>query len=159
MKGGLYGCKRGALVGTTECADEKVRQYIFPYNDDHLQQISRWVEEAAPEEFPKGIRGVRAAKKFHRFRHTFCTEVVKDVGATAEGLKVAQGLMRHKHLGTTDRYSKGAVGEGVSREALRMVRKAREARQQAREQQQEAQYFQAISLSGKSNSLKRKTAK
>lgn len=139
----MYGCDRGALVGDKPCKDKEVRKYIFPYREEHMNQIGRWMKEAAPEEFPKGVRGVRAHKAFHRLRHTFCTSVVRELADTESGRRVAQGLMRHKSIITTDRYSRGALGEGMNREALAAVAQGF----QQRAQQREAELLQRLNSS------------
>ncbi|WP_232293413.1 tyrosine-type recombinase/integrase [Stigmatella aurantiaca] len=138
----MLGAVRSGLAGRRPCRDGAVRSYVFPYFMAHVLIIGRRLGLTAPEEFPEGIRGLRAPKRFHRLRHTFGTETVNTVG-----VEVAKGLLRHKFINTTVLYADAVRGRVLDKDALKKVR--REA--QARQAQAVEEASGAISLSGKAN--------
>jgi integrase len=94
----LLGCASGALVGTRPCADGVVRQYVFPYRDDHTLALLKKLREVAPEEFP-------AYQGFHRFRRHFGNVVVRHFG-----VEDGQNFLRHKFVSSTQLYARQVLG-------------------------------------------------
>jgi integrase len=114
----------GSLVGIRPCSDGATRKYIIPYFTIHVTAVARLMGEAVPHEFPSGIRGIRAPKRFHRLRHTFGTETV-----TTVGVEDARRYLRHKHIGTTALYADSVRGQKLNKDMLKKVREAAEERQ------------------------------
>jgi integrase len=125
LRSPLYGSQEGALAGTKACKDGTQRHYVFPYREKHMIELARRAREVCPEEFPVGIRGVRAGKMWHRLRHTYGTDV-----ARTSGVEDAKKLLRHRYISSTQLYTTAVVGTPVSADVLDRFDDAMEQQQQ-----------------------------
>jgi integrase len=94
----LLGCQRGALVGGRPGKDGSVRSYVFPYREEHVQELMTRLRAAAPEEFP-------AHQAWHRLRRAFAKHVAQTLG-----MEEANRLLGHAHYTSTQLYCRQVVG-------------------------------------------------
>jgi hypothetical protein len=92
------------------------RQFVFPYREEHLEEILKRLRAAAPGEFPAARRGLGGGEAFHRFRRHFGTEAVRKAGPNA--VEKAKKWLRHKFISSTQLYASQVLGVQATREEL-----------------------------------------
>lgn len=94
----MVGCERGSLVGDKPGKDGLVRSFIFPYREEHVDELTKRLRAACPEEFPKG-------QAWHRLRRAFAKFV-----ASTQGMEAANRLLGHAYFTSTQVYCRTVVG-------------------------------------------------
>jgi integrase len=94
----MVGCGRGSLVGDKAGKDGHTRNFLFPYREEHVQELTTRMRAACPEEFPKG-------QAWHRLRRAFAKHV-----ASTQGIEMANRLLGHQWFTSTQVYCREVVG-------------------------------------------------